>query len=120
MGCIPHFKNMQDCFREHPDVYGGELEEDVEGIEGDAGAEVGVEGEGGGLPAAATKATDEGGPAPATATTPEKDGDEGKDATQRAKRATEQVRSEHSDTPSESEELVPKAAFDATDAKVIK
>ncbi|EER25402.1 CHCH domain containing protein [Coccidioides posadasii C735 delta SOWgp] len=28
MDCIDKFKNMQDCFRLHPDVYGSELEED--------------------------------------------------------------------------------------------
>ena len=26
--CIEHFKTMQNCFREHPDVYGSELEDD--------------------------------------------------------------------------------------------
>lgn len=28
--CIEHFKTMQNCFREHPDVYGAELEDDEE------------------------------------------------------------------------------------------
>ncbi len=28
--CIEHFKGMQDCFREHPDVYGSELDDDDE------------------------------------------------------------------------------------------
>lgn len=28
MDCIDHFKNMQGCFREHPDIYGAELDED--------------------------------------------------------------------------------------------
>ena len=28
MDCIEHFKTMQNCFREHPDVYGSELEDD--------------------------------------------------------------------------------------------
>lgn len=28
--CIENFKTMQNCFREHPDVYGGELDEDEE------------------------------------------------------------------------------------------
>lgn len=37
--CIEHFKVMQGCFREHPDVYGSELE-DEEG-EGGEGVEVG-------------------------------------------------------------------------------
>lgn len=29
--CIEHFKTMQNCFREHPDVYGAELDDDEEG-----------------------------------------------------------------------------------------
>ncbi|RJE17972.1 hypothetical protein PHISCL_09687, partial [Aspergillus sclerotialis] len=28
MDCIEKFKGMQDCFRQHPDVYGPELEDD--------------------------------------------------------------------------------------------
>ncbi|KAJ5105064.1 hypothetical protein NUU61_002411 [Penicillium alfredii] len=28
MDCIEKFKGMQDCFRQHPDVYGAELEDD--------------------------------------------------------------------------------------------
>jgi hypothetical protein len=32
MDCIDNFKKMQDCFREHPDVYAGELADD-EGLE---------------------------------------------------------------------------------------
>ncbi|KAI9879846.1 MAG: Oxidoreductase [Pleopsidium flavum] len=30
MDCIDRFKGMQDCFREHPDVYGSELDDDEE------------------------------------------------------------------------------------------
>ncbi|KAJ5263619.1 hypothetical protein N7478_011224 [Penicillium angulare] len=30
MDCIEKFKDMQDCFRQHPDVYGAELEDDEE------------------------------------------------------------------------------------------
>ena len=33
MDCIENFKTMQDCFREHPDVYKGELEEDDETLD---------------------------------------------------------------------------------------
>lgn len=36
--CIEHFKTMQDCFRQHPDVYGAELDTDDD--VGDAPAEV--------------------------------------------------------------------------------
>lgn len=28
--CVEKFKNMQDCFREHPDVYGDEIDDDDE------------------------------------------------------------------------------------------
>lgn len=41
--CIEHFKTMQNCFREHPDIYGAELDDDdeqdgipAEPLEGDA------------------------------------------------------------------------------------
>lgn len=37
--CIEHFKTMQNCFREHPDVYGTELDDDedetAEALEGE-------------------------------------------------------------------------------------
>ncbi len=37
--CIEHFKTMQNCFRDHPDVYGAELEDEdaplPEGAEGE-------------------------------------------------------------------------------------
>jgi intermembrane space import and assembly protein 40 len=29
--CIEHFKTMQNCFREHPEIYGAELEDDEDG-----------------------------------------------------------------------------------------
>ncbi len=123
MDCIPHFKTMQDCFREHPDMYGGELEEDEEG-EGEGGGEgVGMgkmsattledDGsthlayEGGALPAAATSAA----PTPEHEVRSEER--QGND-TERAKKATEQVRREHGEGLSESEEVLPKAALDAT------
>lgn len=44
MDCIEKFKGMQDCFREHPDVYGGELEEEEEGEGAEEGGLVGGEG----------------------------------------------------------------------------
>ncbi len=122
MDCIPHFKTMQDCFREHPDIYGGELEEEQEEEDREGGEGVGMgrmsattedngaahlEYEGGALPAAATSAVP----------TPEHEvrGEETKGSdTERAKKATEQVRREHGEGLSESEEVVPKAALDAT------
>ncbi|KAI9668954.1 MAG: Oxidoreductase [Caeruleum heppii] len=35
MDCIDRFKGMQDCFRQHPDVYGSELDEDEEDLDQD-------------------------------------------------------------------------------------
>ena len=29
--CIEHFKTMQNCFREHPEIYGAELDDDEDG-----------------------------------------------------------------------------------------
>lgn len=44
--CIDKFKGMQDCFREHPDIYGAELEDTEEALpEGEAA--VGAPHEGG-------------------------------------------------------------------------
>ena len=37
MDCIDRFKGMQDCFREHPDIYGAELEDGPEDEEIQAG-----------------------------------------------------------------------------------
>ena len=31
--CVDKFKAMQDCFREHPDVYGEEIDDDDEPVE---------------------------------------------------------------------------------------
>ena len=131
MDCIEHFKTMQDCFREFPDVYGRELEEESE--EG-AGGEVRGQGDGagmGGVGATTAMEDDDGGaqrlenvggaaiPAAATSAvpTPEhevKINDRKGDDTERAKKATEQVRREHGEGLSESEAVVPKAALDAT------
>jgi intermembrane space import and assembly protein 40 len=36
--CIENFKAMQNCFREHPEIYGSELEEDELAIEAGEGA----------------------------------------------------------------------------------
>ncbi|KAI9886463.1 MAG: hypothetical protein M1823_001712 [Watsoniomyces obsoletus] len=34
MDCIEHFKTMQDCFRKYPEMYGPELDDDDEAVEG--------------------------------------------------------------------------------------
>ncbi|TPX31595.1 hypothetical protein SmJEL517_g05126 [Synchytrium microbalum] len=46
--CVDQFREMQKCFREHPDIYGEEIDDDdgadeVEGVEGQAQASTGDE-----------------------------------------------------------------------------
>ena len=111
---------MQDCFREHPDVYGSELdEEEVE-------EELQSEGQGGAVglvarnsdPNATTRsdapssttllASNPSSPADAPAAGEET-------ATERAKRAKREIAEAHGgEAQSESEELVPKAWHDGT------
>ncbi|KAB8234077.1 Oxidoreductase [Aspergillus alliaceus] len=45
MDCIEKFKGMQDCFRQYPEVYGAELEDDEEAGAGEAAAAPAPEGE---------------------------------------------------------------------------
>lgn len=98
---------MQNCFREHPDIYGSELDED-EAPEGEA------------LPSE-TSASSSGeleSSSSAPASKGEKVGDEGahpieaQGKTERAQAAAKQVKADHEPT-SESEEMVPKAWHDS-------
>ena len=97
---------MQDCFRDHPDVYGAELEE-----EDDKPADKSVQ---------LDNTNGEQPNSPLRVAPP--DADVGKtrnieeDAKERAKAANAQVREDHGthEAPSESDSLVPKAAHDAT------
>ena len=133
MDCIPHFKTMQDCFREHPEIYGGELEDEEEGGEGLEGGEEVGEGVGMGMGKMNATENDDGSthleyssgaalPPSATSAAPtptpehEVKVPEARKGTvtERAQKATEQVRREHGEGLSESEEMVPKAALDAT------
>lgn len=114
MDCIEHFKTMQNCFREYPDVYGGELE-DEEMEEGEQQADDGAgmrasvveETKGERSPAAANTAAD--GEKPAQV----RMDDQSEEAkTKRAKEAKAQVERNHAPL-SEADELVPKASHDA-------
>lgn len=133
MDCIERFKGMQDCFREHPDVYGGELEdEDEEGgdgvgegdFAGNDGERIngseGLEGRDVGTQVARAKeeaksariSGDTEAKAPQTPLAPAASGHEGKaDAEARTQRA--KVVREH-EPQSETDELVPRAAHDAS------
>jgi len=102
--CIDKFKGMQDCFREHPDVYGAELEDDEAPQEG---AEAPVEGQA--VPEGAEKVSKPQG----------RDSDEvvaGKQ--ERSSQAAQQVK--QTEALSESEELVPKAWHSGVDANTSK
>jgi len=114
-------RGMQNCFRQYPEIYGSELdnqdEDDEE--EGIVPAE--------GAPAAAAETakadlqptSDSSKTTPTTGTglVPEGYRPSENTETLRANAATEQVRREHKPV-SESESLVPKAAHDSTDANV--
>lgn len=102
--CIDKFKGMQDCFREHPDVYGAELEDDEAPQDG---AEAPVEGQA--VPEGAEKVSKPQG----------RDSDEvvaGKQ--ERSSQAAQQVK--QTEALSESEELVPKAWHSGVDANTSK
>ena len=107
---------MQGCFRDHPDIYGAELGLDDEGYEPEP-TEGGVPCDQApeATPAHATARTsalpdDSASSSPSAPSSPEPS-----TATDRAKAATEQVSSSH-EPQSETDDLVPKAAFDATEA----
>lgn len=106
---------MQECFRKHPEIYGAELSDDADDDEEEEKGEF------------QTQASEPAATAPAKVTTgeklaftrPEDPTDEKKAAeeTKRAKSATEQVARDFA-PESESEGVVPKAAFSAVEQEV--
>ncbi|CAO1600255.1 MAG: hypothetical protein LQ349_000281 [Xanthoria aureola] len=129
MDCIPHFKGMQDCFREYPEIYGGELEDDevekeIQGQEEEKETlEMPVhQSQADPNPAAsavnATTSATRTGPSAEQAHPPASDQNDPSEEAKRkrAKEAKAQVQKEHPPLD-ESDEIVPKAAHDATTAK---
>ncbi|MCJ1431619.1 Oxidoreductase [Xylographa pallens] len=129
MDCIDRFKGMQDCFRQHPDVYGGELDD-----EEDEEAEGGIEGFNDGAEDGGDKGkvdSLEGRPHNETGRMIDEKGEvkaqkqgsgnavghddeaEKQARTERAKAAKEQVERDYG-VQSETEKMVPKTAHDAT------
>ncbi|KAF2262180.1 hypothetical protein CC78DRAFT_618800 [Lojkania enalia] len=111
MDCIDKFKSMQNCFRQHPEVYGAELESDEEDDEIVDQSEPGY-----------ADATPPGDPptsieGPSTEKVSQKatPASEKGAARVRAKAATEQVKQEH-EPLSESDSVIPKAAHDERQA----
>ena len=113
---------MQGCFREHPDIYGAELEDD----EAPEAAPVAAEGEdvtAAAAAAATSSATPDLGSPPPSESTPSSSAVPvgAPDDTARAQAAKEHMEKSHSaEAASESDELVPKAAHDATSANAGK
>lgn len=115
--CIEHFKTMQNCFREHPDVYGAELEDDDE-----EGTSEAIAGE------TAPIATE---PTPQTtyartdssSPTPDRDSEQSR-ATSQIPAAAISAKAEQSDMSAkadeDNEQLVPKASHDARDSTPAK
>jgi intermembrane space import and assembly protein 40 len=105
--CIDKFKGMQDCFREHPEIYGAELEDDEEAPQGE------LEGQ-----AIASPAQHEGGEKVSKPY-----GQDSKEVvnakTERAAQAKEQVKRDSAPV-SESETMVPKAWHSGVDADTEK
>lgn len=121
---LPNNRKMQDCFRQHPDIYGSELDEaddedDLAPID-DAGAPSPspapappLDPAEGSIPAAATSARPESQPLPSSSPDPPASSD-----TERARAAKKQVERDHGDAADESHKMVPKAAHDAAGAAI--
>jgi len=111
--CIEKFKGMQDCFRQHPEMYGSELEDDEDEVEEEIRARQSAKDEDAAAATATPKESTESGPKPATEATPEPT---------EIKKSVEESHRDSSATTLESAqkggdeggELLPKAAHDAT------
>ena len=119
-------RKMQDCFRQHPDIYGSELDE-AEDEDNNTTAPIDdaaaspapasplggpIEGS---VPAAATSAAPESHPLPSSSSPdPPASSD-----TERARAAKKQVERDHGGAADESGGMVPKAAHDARAATAI-
>lgn len=120
--CIEHFKAMQECFREYPDIYGAELDDEPsteQPTESSAPlAETGETVPSGSPPTSIADAADTTVPVAATSTSPPSDvalastrSASPQEKTARAKHASEQVKADHGPM-SKSPKLVPKAQHD--------
>ncbi|KAJ9657547.1 Oxidoreductase [Coniosporium apollinis] len=127
MDCIDRFKGMQDCFRQHPDIYGSELDDDDDDEEpNEASAPHGE-----GVAATSSDAERSSPPNPPPQhERAEKVADvkphhqpepqhEQQQKQERAKSAAQQVSQDHA-PQSESNELVPKSSHDATSSNESK
>ncbi|KAF2684080.1 hypothetical protein K458DRAFT_339248 [Lentithecium fluviatile CBS 122367] len=133
MDCIDKFKGMQNCFREYPEIYGAELDNEEE--DDDVAVDLAQSESGKPTDDVASEKAE---PVPQEASdsaardiaprkkdhslVPESyrpSADDDKSKTDTAEEATEQVHREH-EPVSESERIVPKASHDATEANETK
>ncbi|KAL2352501.1 intermembrane space protein [Cryomyces antarcticus] len=119
--CIDRFKGMQDCFRQHPEIYGAELADDDDDDDVTAGDDA--------TPAVAdqSKPTSSEPPSLADTSSPHGRGEKVADVKphhepdpepvvqgkiERAESATKQVAQDHGEPTSESDSMVPKSWHD--------
>lgn len=111
--CIENFKAMQNCFREHPDVYGGELDDESDegaAVEQEEGRPVSVSSDPAPQAARVQAESSQQGSSPAGGA----DAASKEQERERVRAATEQVRRE---SPlDESDQAVPKAWHDTRSA----
>lgn len=107
---LTNSRGMQDCFRQHPEMYGSELEDDEEEIEEEIRAQENAKATG----EASAKSTSE--TAPETSKEALPTGPEEKKVIQEAPHRDSQstTKAETQKAGDEGGELVPKAAYDAT------
>ena len=113
---------MQTCFREHPDIYGAELQDDDDDDAPPTGEDapslssptLSPISSDAAIPVAATSASPEPQPSSSSVDPSTTAREGGTSNTERAQAAKRQVERDHGEPTSESDELVPKAAHDAT------
>jgi len=102
MECIDKFKGMQDCFRQHPEMYGSELEDDEDEVEEELRAEA--------SPRSSDASDDMTTPVNGQPQPSQHEAQEGPEPTiESSTSATKSIRA-----GDEGDELVPKAAHDGT------
>lgn len=106
--CIEHFKTMQDCFREHPEIYGSELDEE------EVDAQIDAEGK-----EASTLVSEQPAPAAAIANASNATPSNEPEHRQRVRAAKDQV-SQSTGPQDEVDQVVPKAWHDGREASTAK
>lgn len=101
---------MQDCFRAHPDMYGAELEDDEEEIEAEIRAQEAAKAEAREGDAQTAEKRDD-------KVSPIKEAEDVGAAT-KDKKPVDAPAPDHPESGAVVEKVLPKTAYDATDAKV--